>query len=104
MPSLHDREKFDHEADTITLVPTNQEALTISAEHSIRCSQQENKQLFQWAAVNNNITALHAPLNAVRQLRNYIGVCIGMRVMLLDNQFQQAGLVNGARGEIKDIV
>ena len=43
-------------------------------------------------------------VNTVRQLRNYLGLCIGMRVMLLDNQFQQAGLVNGACGILRDIV
>ena len=37
-------------------------------------------------------------------LRNYLGVFVGMNVMLLNNMWQQAGLVNGSRGELKAVV
>ena len=37
-------------------------------------------------------------------LRNYLDVFVGMDVMLLNNIWQQAGLVNGSRGELKAVV
>ena len=40
----------------------------------------------------------------VEGLRNYLGIFNGMRVMLLKNLWQQAGLVNGAMGKVKAVV
>ena len=48
--------------------------------------------------------AATADLNSVQGLRNYLGIFIGMPVMLLRNLWQQAGLVNGAMGKVRAVV
>ena len=40
----------------------------------------------------------------VRGLRNFIGVCVGSPIILLSNLHVPAGLCNGARGTVCDVV
>ena len=93
---------FSNDLKTTFLFPTNKQAATVNSDHIN--STNTNKPLFQWPALNTTERARMAKLNDVNMLRSYIGVREGSNIMILVNLWQRAGICNGGRGVVRDVV
>ena len=93
---------FSNDLKTTFLFPTNKKAATVNSDHIN--STNTNKPLFQWPALNTTERARKAKLNDVNMLRSYIGVREGSNIMTLVNLWQRAGICNGGRGVVRDVV
>ena len=98
------RNNFIDDPDTINIVTTNQDAAKLNADFVNRLSKKTKQPVFSWNAWNSNATALRADLNDVRGMRNFLGVCIGAPILLLTNLYTDAGLANGTRGILRDVI
>lgn len=98
------RKDFEQDPETKYLVTSNPEADKINAEFVMNYASENDKTIHSWAAWNTIVTAMRAPHHKVWGLRSFIGVCEDAHVMLLVNLHQEAGLVNGSQGFVKDIL
>jgi hypothetical protein len=93
--------EFANDPKTTFLFPTNPQAATVNS--SFVNSTKNETTLYQWPATNTG-RARRAPLNDVNMLRPYIGVRKGSHMMILVNLWQPAGICNGGKGIVRDVV
>lgn len=94
-------ERFANDTKTTFLFPTNTQAATVNSDFVN--SNEKKTILYQWPAINLG-RARRAKLNDVNMLRPYIGVREGSHVMILANLWQPAGICNGGKGIVRDVV
>ena len=97
------RNEFLRNPKTIHIVTDNPTAAKHNAEF-VACIRTDEAPVFSWNAWNSNTIAMRADHNDVRGLRNFIGVCAGAPILLLSNLHTAAGLTNGTRGIVRDVV
>ena len=97
------RQEFMNDQKTTHIVQINTEAAKLNADFVHRIHDTKNP-IFNWNAWNSNVTAARADHNDVRGLRNFIGVCTGAPIILLSNLHTDAGLANGSRATVRDVV
>ena len=94
-------ERFANDPKTTFLFPTNPQAATVNSDFVNSAVNEAT--LYQWPAKNLG-RARRAALNDVNMLRPYIGVREGSHVMILANLWQPAGICNGGKGIVRDIL
>ena len=98
-------EKLQLESKGTRLVTTNKQAGSYNAKRLISTAKRHGHKIFKLDAFETG-----NPSKAVEKSENFGGLkstihlTIGSRVMLTSNLWVEAGLINGAQGNVKDIV
>lgn len=85
--------------EAIRIFPTNQQVTNYNLDHMVAL-QQPCRQV---VAKHTGLGAETVPASDAGNLHYKLPLCIGARVMLTENIWTPAGLVNGALGTVRDI-